>query len=155
MLSPLIQTEQCLVLHSISKTYLSPEVLGINYFPKQYEDSLDFSYKYEQYPLKNEDYSLKRAYLILKNLPGLSILQEELFKKEFKIINTYLNNKMINQENSMGYFRKVKSNFNDELKERKMIVPNSIFNTENNNINSDDVVTCLYYLNNIYFTIKK
>lgn len=146
LLEPLISTNQCIILHSLSKTYLSPEVLGVNYIPEQYKEIIDFSYVYDLYPLKDEKYSLQRAYSILNDKSKLPYLQEEIFKKEHSNNNMYVKQKNYDKEDYMSYFRKIDSSFEKELLKNIMCVPNSIFNVNNENINSDDVVTCLYYL---------
>lgn len=147
LLKPLIETEQCYVLHSMSKTYLSPEVLGINYFPKK-DYTLYYYINLNNDYLNTEKYisDLNRAYLILKEKPDLPLTQEKMFKEQFVINNENISNKIISNENSMGYFRKVKTTFIEEIKNDIMIVPNSIFNTKNPQVNGNDVITCLYYM---------
>lgn len=154
LLKPLILTNQCIILHSLSKTYLSPEVLGINYIPNKLKEQIDFSYVYNLYPLKDEGYSLKRAYNIIQNKPELPYLQEEIFKSEFEILKKQkvIKVKENPKEEYMSYFRKINKTFEEGILNNIMTVPTSIFsvNSIKTPLNDGSVVTCLYYLSSTY-----
>jgi hypothetical protein len=129
-------------LHSLSKTYLSPEVLGIVYLPS-YAYQLYFKEAFDDYEFKDE-VSYNRTYDILTQTPTLPSLQQKAFNKGFDYLseNTVLD--VCNSE--IAYFSVIEESFETLLKHNVLGVPASVFGSKNKNLT---VVTGLFYLSEL------
>lgn len=125
----LMKTNKVFVLHSLSKTYLCPEVLGINMIPQ------NFNRFFESVSINQE--GLNRALEVLTKYPSLSVDQEVIFRKSWSGFADV---------ESQGYFRIFNKSFEQYLSEGTLVVPFSVFG----GARDKSVVTVLYsqkYLN--------
>lgn len=106
----LMKTNKVFVLHSLSKTYLCPEVLGINMVPQ------NFNRFFESVTINQE--GLNRVIEILTKYPRLPIDQEVIFRKSWSGFA---------DTESQGYFRVFDKSFEQYLSEGTLVVPYSVF----------------------------
>ena len=139
-LEVLLKTERIFWLHSLSKTYLSPEVLGINYVPKAYK----VYFTHSKNNGLNEECNFRRPYDILTQKSNFSALQSGEFQKGFDFLaeNTGLDV----YESEIAYFAVVNKPFEELLKYNILGVPASVFGSEREDFT---VVTGLYYLSGL------
>jgi aspartate/methionine/tyrosine aminotransferase len=132
-LKALLKTQKVFLLHSLSKTYLCPEILGINYIPQAYQK--DFKSK------KNYQRDFSRAYDILKQSPKLPSLQAKAFEKGLDFFTQKTGLELA--QNKEAYFRVIKIPFQTLLERNILSVPASVFGSEREDLS---VVTGLFYL---------
>jgi len=136
-LKVLLESERVFWLHSLSKTYLSPEILGINYVPRAYKIYFENSWKNSL----NEMNDFSRPYDILTQKPNFSNLQSEEFMKGFDFLSE--NTGLDIYESEIAYFAVVEESFESLLKHNILAVPASVFGSKRDDLT---VVTGLYYL---------
>jgi len=126
-------------LHSLSKSYLSPEVLGINYVSSSVYQ-IYFENAFSSYGFQNE-VSYNRAYEIMCSKPTLPDLQQQEFRKGFE----YLSKKtgLSIEKNEMAYFSVVQEPFESLLARNILGIPASVFGSKSTNLT---IVTGLFYL---------
>lgn len=142
-LAPLLQKDNLFFLHSLSKSYLCPEVLGINFIPQKYHDL----FKKNILPGLYDMFEIKkyRSYFILETYENLPEIQEKEFRSGLIELLQVLKKKGISLKISPfhnGYFRTVGTPFQRLLDYGIMGIPSSVFGGEDNTA----VVTGLYYL---------
>lgn len=129
-------------LHSLSKTYLSPEVLGLVYFSRSgYKFYFDESF--DNYNFHNEA-SYARAYDIITQTPELPLLQQSEFTKGFNYLSKSTDLKIYHSE--IAYFAVIEESFDALLKRNILGVPASVFGSRNPNLT---IVTGLFYLDKL------
>jgi len=141
-LKALLEEGSVFWLHSLSKTYLSPEVLGIIYLPSS-AYQLYFKEAFDDYTFKDK-VSYNRAYDILTQTPTLPRLQQEEFNKGFDYLSE--NTGLDVYESEIAYFSVVQDSFDELLKHNILGVPASVFGSKNENLT---VVTGLFYLSRL------
>ncbi|CAA6821533.1 MAG: Unknown protein [uncultured Sulfurovum sp.] len=129
-------------LHSLSKTYLSPEVLGIVYcsfptYPSYLEEAFD------NYEIKDE-VSYNNAYDILDQVPNFPNLQQKEFHKGFKHLTAETDLDV--SKSKIAYFSVIEAPFEDLLKHNILGIPASAFGSQNKNLT---IVSALFYLNDL------
>jgi len=139
-LQPLFKKGSVVWLHSLSKTYLSPEVLGIVYFSSMVVKGFFIRAK-ETYEFKDE-VSYNRAYDIMTQIPNLPALQQQEFDKGFDHLaeNTGLGEVY---ESEIAYFSVIEEPFEELLKYNILGVPASVFGSKRKDLT---IVTGLFYL---------
>lgn len=141
-LEPLFEQGVVFWLHSLSKTYLSPEVLGINYvsssaYQVYFENAVD------NYHFQNE-VSYDRAYDIFQNRPMLPMVQEQEFNKGFDYLSQNMG--LTIDKSEIAYFAVIEEPFEALLERNILGIPSSVFGSENPNLT---IVTGLFYLESL------
>ena len=141
-LQPLFKKGSVIWLHSLSKTYLSPEVLGIVYFSSMVIKGF-FVKAEESYAFKDK-VSYDRAYNILSQIPNLPALQQQEFNRGFDYLSE--NTALDIYKSEIAYFSIIEEPFKELLKRNILGVPASVFGSDREDLT---VVTGLFYLDNL------
>jgi aspartate/methionine/tyrosine aminotransferase len=142
-LEPLFKQGVVFWLHSLSKTYLSPEVLGISYVSSSAYKSY-FESAFDNYHFQNE-VSYGRAYDIMRSKPTLPDLQQQEFRKGFAYLSE--NTGLTIEQSEIAYCAVVEESFEALLERNILGVPSSVFGSQNPNLT---IVTGLFYLDELY-----
>lgn len=134
-LEAIIDTKQCFYLHSLSKTYLSAQILGIVYTPLQYKALLE-------QPTPTISYN--NAYDIVSQIPNLPTSQSKEFNRGWRYLKEKTDLKI---KNEIGYFSVINRPFETLLREGVLGVPSSVFGSDNKDLT---IITPLFYLSSIY-----
>jgi len=136
----LLENNFIFYLHSLSKTYLSPEVLGVVYCPNS-EYQFYFQEAHSNYEFKDE-VSYNRAYDIMTQVPNLSTLQQKEFDRGFEYLTKNTGLEDVN-ENGIAYFSVIEEPFEELLKYNVLGVPASVFGSKRKDLT---ILTGLFYL---------
>ena len=135
-LGKLLKSERLFWLHSLSKTYLSPEVLGINYVPSGYKQYFESSWKAK----KKDGADFSRPYDILAQKQNFAEVQAGEFRKGWS--NLY-ENTGLEVSAEIAYFSVIEEPFEELLKRNILGVPASVFGSKKSDVT---IVTSLFYL---------
>ena len=127
-------------LHSLSKTYFSPEVLGMAYMPLGYK--FYFENTISNYEIKEVDYG--RAYDILDQVPKLPHIQAQEFIKGFDVLAENTGLDVYNSK--IAYFTVIEEPFEELLKNNILGIPASVFGSDSDDLT---VLTGLFYLSEL------
>jgi len=144
----LLSTNQVVILHSLSKSHLSPLHFGVNI-----TQNTNLINKLDQYIEKPTREQLNKSFNRLSLIPDLPLIQTKLFTDRWNEIQKELKNKNINLNVSnklINYMTNLNSSFDDLFAKNILSVDESVF-SENENTKEKTIVSCLYNIldNNI------
>jgi hypothetical protein len=141
-LEPLFEQGVVFWLHSLSKTYLSPEVLGINYLSSS-TYQVYFDNAVDNYHFQNE-VSYDRAYDVLTAKPMLPMIQQQEFNKGFDYLSQNMG--LTIDKSEISYFAVIEESFEALLERNILGIPSSVFGSQNPNLT---IVTGLFYVESL------
>ncbi len=152
-LNDLVETNQVIVIHSLSKSWLSPQLLGIAVCPQKVVAKME--------PCRDEclwgNVDLEGAYSLVITDPHRPQLQQTLFSQQWRLLAPELQEVYRDwHPPRTGYFSTLPIHHMKLLQDRNMLaVPASVFGSKRRNLS---VISCLFDIqanqNNIGITFN-
>ena len=138
-LNDILQTDQAVVLHSLSKAWLAPHLLGVAACPRRLTKEIDG--QGNGYPMDSLD--IQQAHSIVTADPGRPLLLQKLFFQQWLILEPEIRKASDDwRPPQTGYFSLVPVNNNSLLQEHDILaVPASVFGSKRENLS---VISCLF-----------
>lgn len=135
----LLETNKVIICYSLSKNFIDPQIMGINYIPTDLE---------KFFGINEEQLDLAQVRTILDKNQNLPDQQQNLFHLRWTKLSSTLRRIFPQwQVPTNGYFSTLPINFNTLLNEHKILsIPSTVFGHKNDDYS---IITCLHD-NDIY-----
>ena len=138
-LNDILETDQAVVLYSLSKAWLAPHLLGVAACPRRLTKKIDG--QGNGYPV--DSFDKQQAYSIVTADPGRPLLLQKLFFQQWLTLEPEIRKASDDwRPPQTGYFSMIPINYNFLLQEHNMLaVPASVFGSKRENLS---VISCLF-----------